>query len=583
MEGNLEAKQDILIRAATQIADDAWEELRGSILVQRQIGVTPRRLRDFSFGEARRRSELGESLLKRIAMIDSAELPHDLALTLRIVAFRARAWAQEAAWYWTVIDPLGTGMYGMFLPTAYCGGWFLNYVHAQLAAFSFEATEDDEHFLALVNDYGRVIEQFALRTAGQAERGIRMPKAQVRQARDLLTRFKKDLRHTLGVSPEQVATPRRRSFFSELDQAIRTRVEPAFDAALAGLSDSYLRLAPDAVGLRQYPGGTAVYEELVKLHTTLDLTPKQVHARGHARMIEVHNAMRSIRTDLRFEGDHAAFIASLNQDPRWRADTVEGIRGFFNRYLGRLQPRLRECFRETPKAEFGTAPLPEPLQGSMTFGYYESPREGHSFGQYLFNARNLAQQVLICLGSITYHELIPGHHLQFALQLENTTLHPLRRYSFATAYIEGWAEYAATLAEELGCYAEPEERYGRLMMDAFLTCRLVVDTGMNAMGWSLERARQYMRQHTGMTEAEISSDSVRYSCDIPGQALAYKLGDAKMLELREGMRRAEGDRFDLRDFHAAILEVGAIPMADLEWHIQRVIVERRIALEGLHC
>jgi len=203
----------------------------------------------------------------------------------------------------------------------------------------------------------------------------------------------------------------------------------------------------------------------------------------------------------------------------------------------------------------------------MTYGYYDAPHEGHAEGIYRFNALNLTRQALFHIGSLTYHELVPGHHLHFATQQENGLLHPFRKYCFVNAFNEGWAEYAALFAGEVGLYELPEERYGRLVMDAFLTCRLVVDTGMNVLGWSLERARDYMRLHSGMTESEILTESVRYSCDIPGQALAYKLGDTYILTLRERMRRGLGARFDLKDFHAAVLESGALPMGDLDWHV----------------
>jgi uncharacterized protein (DUF885 family) len=239
-----------------------------------------------------------------------------------------------------------------------------------------------------------------------------------------------------------------------------------------------------------------------------------------------------------------------------------------------VQRRLDESFQATPKAACEARALPEALQESMTYGYYDPPHEGQPKGSYLFNCGNLKNRSLICVPSLTYHELLPGHHLQAGLQQESPALHPVRRYSVVNAYIEGWAEYAATLAGEMGCYETPEERYGRLVMDAFLTARLVVDTGLNAFGWSLGRAQQYMKHHTALSDSEIVSDSVRYSCDIPGQGLAYKLGDSKILELRERMRRVWGAQFNLRDFHSVVLETGAVPLPDLEWYVERTLGAR---------
>jgi uncharacterized protein (DUF885 family) len=208
----------------------------------------------------------------------------------------------------------------------------------------------------------------------------------------------------------------------------------------------------------------------------------------------------------------------------------------------------------------------------MTYGYYDPPRKDRDRGLYMFNPANMTKRPLFNIGALTYHELMPGHHLQIAVQHENPRdLHPLRAHSFVNAYVEGWAEYAATFAGEIGMYELPEERYGRLEMDAFLTSRLVVDTGMNAMGWSLDRGRDYLRSRGRLPEAEVLTESVRYSCDIPGQALAYKLGDKEILAMRERMRCAMGSCFDIKDFHRSILGPGALPLRDLGWHVNHEI------------
>jgi uncharacterized protein (DUF885 family) len=502
---------------------------------------------------------------------------------VRLVKFRAHTWAREAEWYWTVSDPLGVGFFGMFLPTAYCGGFLLSFVHGQLAAFRFNDAGDPDRYLGLIADYARLLDEMTARTRGQAERGMRMPKVQVLQARTLFETYRAGCRRALGVDPKRLGdTPRSEdtprpggmpaeSFLRELQARIEQAVVPAFDRLLGLLSDDYLELAPDRVGLGQYPGGSEIYAELVKLHTTLDLTPHQVHARGLERMAKIEASMREIRAQLGFTGDGAAFIAHLNADPRWRASTVEGVTAVFQRYIDRLAPRFAEYFPIAPPAGYTIEPLPEALQGSMTFGYYDAPRPGRNRGVYLFNAANLTKQALFNVGALTYHELVPGHHLHLSTQQENRGLHPFRAHSFVNAYNEGWAEYAATFAGEVGMYEAPEERYGRLVMDAFLTCRLVVDTGMNTLGWSLERARDYMRAHSGMAEREVLTETVRYSCDIPGQSLAYKLGDTEIMLLRERMRLALGARFDIREFHGAILGPGALPMPELAWHVDREI------------
>lgn len=556
--------------AALRIIDDAWEEVRGTPWVRTQLGAPLDRLPDISPAEAERRSRVGRSLLGRIQAIDLEGLPDDLALSVRLVRYRAATWAREAEWYWTVADPIGVGFFGMFLPTAYCAGFLLNFIHSQLAAFRFSEPGDLDRYLGLVADYARLLDQIAARTQGQAERGIRMPKAQVAQARWLLTALRSRCRANLGVEPERLGSLNGERFHRELEARFSGQVEPAFDRALGVLSDHYLALAPETVGLGQYEGGRAIYTELVKLHTTLDLTPEQVHARGLERLARIEQQMQAIRQECGM-ADAKAFNQHLKTDARFLANTIDGVKAVFQRYIDRLRPRFADYFHTPPATSYSIAPLPESLQASMTFGYYDAPRPQRPGGLYLFNAANLTRQSLFNIGALTYHELVPGHHLHLSTQQANGALHPFRAHSFFNAYNEGWAEYAATLAGEIGMYETPEERYGRLAMDAFLTCRLVVDTGMNVLDWSLERARDYLRAHTAMDEAEICSETVRYSCDIPGQSLAYKLGDTEILALRERMRSALGPAFDIRDFHATVLGPGGLPLPELAWHIERVI------------
>jgi uncharacterized protein (DUF885 family) len=447
----------------------------------------------------------------------------------------------------------------------------LSYVHKQLASVAWTGTQDDaDLYLGLVAAYGRLIREFAGRTAGQAERGIRIPREQALQARSLLTSLKSGVRAQLAIAPQRESTwPS--GFLERVEDCIASEVEPAFDHALAGISDEYLKRAPETVGIGQYPDGEALYEELVKQHTTLDLTPTDVQARGFERMASIEESISSIQSELGFKGNRAGFLAHLEHDPFWHANSAAEIEAVFKRYIDRLRPHIADLFPVVPKADYGVAPLPSPLQQSMTYGYYDPPNRVREKGLYLFNPAVLTKRPLFHLGALTYHELMPGHHLQLGLLNESRTLHPLRAFSSVTAYSEGWAEYAATLAGEIGLYETPEERYGRLTMDAFLTSRLVVDTGMNVLGWSLERARQWMNAHSRLTGPEIQSESVRYSCDIPAQALAYKLGDSQLITLRERMRKALGARFELRHFHQTVLETGALPLRDLEWHVERVM------------
>lgn len=538
----------------------------------------PAQLPDISLEATAKRAAIGRSVLERIARIDVSVLPHDLPITLELARQVADRWAREEDWYWLVFDPLGIGFYGMFAPTAYCAGVLQSSLARTFSGHRFASPGDGDRYVGLVRDYGRLVRQMLDRTSGQFERGIVMPKPQLDQAVVLM--------RGLAAGTDAILTPGR-ARLSALDAddvldrtaaAIIRDVAPAFDAFLTLLdSADYVAAAPESVGIAQYPGGAEVYEELVRLHTTLDLSPGQVHAIGLARMAEIQAQMRTLLDEIGFSGGPTDYIDHISADPRWRASGAKDIGHVFERYIDRIAPHIDPNFNFKPKSGHGVQPLPAALEASMTFGFYARPTTTESRGLYIFNSANLANAPLHDLGALTFHELVPGHHFHFATQEENENLHPLRRKAFINAFNEGWAEYAASFAGEIGLYPEPEERFGRLTTHAFLTCRLVVDTGMNALSWSLEEARDYMSKNAFMREPEIHSESIRYSCDIPGQSLAYKLGDTEMFEAREEMRATLGDRFDIRDFHDALLMPGALPLTLMRQAVREQT--RRLAAE----
>jgi uncharacterized protein (DUF885 family) len=207
----------------------------------------------------------------------------------------------------------------------------------------------------------------------------------------------------------------------------------------------------------------------------------------------------------------------------------------------------------------------------MTFGYYQHPTIAEPMGYYRYNGSNQDERSLALATHLIYHELVPGHHFQIALQQENKDVHPVREFIQYSSFAEGWAEYAAELASEMGGYADPYKRYGHLLTQEFIATRLVVDTGMNALGWSLERGRQYMRDHTFESDALIATESLRYSTDLFAQALGYRLGYDEFWSLRHKAEAALGSRFDIRAFHAVAMGEGSMPLdvlaENVDWYI----------------
>ena len=562
---------------ACRLLADAWELLRRAPFVEHQVEGRLTRLPDFGPAAAEAGAAAARELLSRIDALDLDALPPALSVPLRQARHGVLARAKAGDWYWTVIDPAGVGFYGQFLPSAYCGGWILNMVYESLERPALARPGDLDRQLALLADLPQLIDQMTERTRGQAERGMRMPRPQIPSARSLVAAFAARSSGLAQVADERFSDatrPLAAAFRAEAQRRIDTQLQPAF-ATLAAVFDAASEAAaPQGVGMSQFEGGAEVYRDLVRLHTTLDLSPEAVHAAGHARLQAIESEMRAIRGEVGLADDPQGYLVRLQADPQYRAVDAAGVATVFQRCIDRMDAVFAQAFHHGARARHGVAPLPEALQASMTFGYYDAPKPGQDEGRFLFNTSHLTKNSLFNIGALTYHELVPGHHLHIALQRENEFLHPLSRYAFCNAYNEGWAEYAATLAGELGCYQTAEERYGRCAMDAFLTCRLVVDTGMNALGWSLERAREFLREHSTMSEAEIRSETLRYSCDVPAQALAYKLGDTELLALRDELRQARqarGEALDLRDFHAAVLGHGALPLPDLRREVRRLL------------
>ena len=242
--------------------------------------------------------------------------------------------------------------------------------------------------------------------------------------------------------------------------------------------------------------------------------------------------------------------------------------------IRRIEPKVSAFFPLQPKAPYGVRRLDPSLEQSMTYGYYQQPAGSERGGYYLFNAFKPDERSVLMAEAVIYHELVPGHHFQIVLQRENDSLIPYRRNSGFTAFTEGWAEYASDLAGEMGMYVDPYQRAGRVAMDLFLSTRLVVDTGMNALGWSREKGVAFMREHTFESDLQIDTESLRYSADYHGQALAYKLGARKFHELRERAQKALGAKFDLAAFHAHVLRAGSMPLSVLDGHVDCFIHER---------
>jgi uncharacterized protein (DUF885 family) len=337
------------------------------------------------------------------------------------------------------------------------------------------------------------------------------------------------------------------------------------------MSGEYMKRAPDSVGLAQYAGGKEYYRYLVKHHTTLDISPEQVHQIGLKRVAELNSNLDKIQASVGFTGSKLEFRQFLRTDARFFPKTPEEIQARLQGFADMAAAKVDSFFLKRPRAGYGVKRLDPGVEASMTFGYYEMPTAADPHGYYRFNGSGLKDRSLLNAGALALHELIPGHHFQMNLQAENEALPSFRREAYYTAYNEGWGDYSAGLGVDMGVYTDPYDLCGRLAMDLFISVRLVVDTGMNYLGWSRSRAVDFMRENEFESDTQINTESLRYSADIPGQALAYKMGSLKLVELREKARQQLGSKFDIREFHDVVVGSGSLPLTVLEKEVDRYI------------
>jgi uncharacterized protein (DUF885 family) len=548
-------------------AEDYWAFLeRGNLNVRVRAGLPIERLPDVSFKQVEADAVFGRSLASRLLGASENDLSHEDQLTLAILREEARELVEAPSHYW------------LTFPATPYAFQFLG-VNLAFASHPFRSRADADHYLTLLPQYSDLVRALEAKLREQEKRGIRLPKEEIPLVTGAFASAGKEKdRNLLWVANARLASLEaadRDRFLARLDETIRSSVQPAIASLVSYLSGEYMARAPATVGLSQYPGGAEYYRAIARRTTTLDAKPEEIHEIGIRAIAKLNGELDGLRQKIGFAGTLSDFRQFLKTDPRFFARTPEEVGERLIAAQNRITTRIPEFFGKMPKAPYGVQRLEPELEGSMTFGYYQVPTPQEPTGHYKYNGSNLKERSLIGAGSLIAHELVPGHHFQLNLQFENAGLPKFRREASYDAFVEGWAEYCSALADEMGMYDDPYDRCGRLAFDLFLTSRLVVDTGMNLLGWPRAKAVAYMKENTLQSDKEIETETLRYSCDIPAQALAYKMGMRKFVELREKARRELGPKFDIRRFHDAVLGSGAMPLTILEKHVDWFIAQEK--------
>ena len=375
--------------------------------------------------------------------------------------------------------------------------------------------------------------------------------------------------------PSSVPEPDRARLQEAARQAIQTSVLPAFAELHTFLVDEYLPGAGESIAATALPDGMRLYETMVRYHTTTDLSPHQIHETGLAEVKRIRGEMQALLERLNFSGSFAEFVQFLRSDPRFYVDTPAQLLKETALVLKRMDGELPRLFGRLPRTPYGIREIPAYLApGSTTAYYFPSPGDGSQAGFYYVNTYDLKSRPLYEIEALSLHEAVPGHHLQIALQQELENMPAFRRFAMFTAYVEGWALYAERLGLEVGFYTDPYSDFGRLTYEMWRACRLVVDPGMHALGWTRQQAIDFMAENSALTLLNIANEVDRYIA-WPGQALAYKIGELKIRELRAQAEAALGSRFDRRAFHDLLLGSGPVPLSLLEqWVIAWIAAQK---------
>lgn len=381
----------------------------------------------------------------------------------------------------------------------------------------------------------------------------------------------------VGAMPDSFTPADRERLTAAYTAMIHEQINPAYRKLADFVRDEYLPHCRDSAGLGALPGGDQWYAYNVRRITTTDLTPAQIHQIGLDEVERIHAEMHKVIAGLGFKGDLHAFFKFLQTDKRFEFASEDALLAAYNGLRERVDAGVPKLFAVTPKAGFEIRPV-EPFRAkSAAGGSYMSPSEdGSRPGIFYVNTYDLPTRKTWDMEDLYLHEAIPGHHFQLAIQQELDGVPAFRRFGGVTAFIEGWALYTESLGEQLGVYQDPYSYFGYLQNELWRAIRLVVDTGLHSKGWTREQVIEYMLANSAESETQSVAEAERYMA-IPGQALAYKIGQLRIKALRDKAAAALGDRFDIREFHTQVLKDGAVPLDILERKIDRWVADQKAA------
>jgi len=444
-----------------------------------------------------------------------------------------------------------------------------------LAVMPHETVADYEDMLARLEALPSAVEQTLALLQDGLKRGYTPPKITLRDVPKQLADLTPDdpmasaLLQPFTTFPLGVPDVERARLIDRARSLYNGSVAPSFHKLHDYLAGTYIPACRESIAASALPNGAANYAFRIRVQTTTNLTSQQIHEIGLAEVKRIHAEMEKAIASAGFKGSFHDFTEFLRTDARFFYDKPDDLVNAYRIIAKKIDPELAHLFGKLPRLPYGVCVIPDFKAPSQTTAYYQdgAPSTGRP-GCYFVNTYKLDARPKWEMEALTLHESVPGHHLQISLAQELADVPEFRRHAGYTAFVEGWALYGESLGEELGMYKDPYSKFGQLSYEMWRAVRLVVDTGMHSMGWKRQQAIDYFRENTGKTDQDVISEIDRYIV-WPGQALAYKLGQLKIRELRTEAEKKLGVKFDERKFHDAVLENGAVPLSVLEAHMKR--------------
>lgn len=554
----------------TKLLDDIWQyELSTSPSMAKSRGQNPKRaLGDISIAALNSQAMQYQTFLTALEKVDAAQLSDSENITLLMQKYRIQNY----------VDTHKFKEYRVPITSEY---GFHSGLGRQASNASIKNAEQLKHYMMLLSEMPDHFSQQITYMQEGMQVGQVQPKVVLKGYEESVLAF---IAQTPDESPFYQA-------FEKMPEELRTdKNMQAAEAAIAKVNESYqqfydfltndyIPMAKQDISVKTWPDGEAFYQNRIKYYTTTDMTAEEIHQIGLSEVARIRAEMQTIVDELEFDGNINQFIGFLRTDPRFYAQTPEDLLITASYIAKKMDAQLPKLFKKLPRTPYGVAPVPESIAPKYTTGRYVSPSSDDQPGYYWVNTYALDKRPLYALPALTLHEAVPGHHLQISLAAELTELPEVRRSTYISAFGEGWGLYSEYLGLEVGIYTDPYDNFGRLSYEMWRACRLVVDTGMHMFGWSRDKALNYMLENTALSEHNVRTEIDRY-ISWPAQALSYKIGEIKIKQLRAEAEERLGDKFDVREFHDAVLAHGSIPLFVLEQNIQRFIEQKSTPVNG---